>query len=57
MRAHNEAVNFLDVIEGRDEITVDYAPGTVETVASTTARFCGCASFTADYDPTTGSRP
>ena len=32
VRAHNEAVNLLDVIVGRDEITADYAPGTVETV-------------------------
>ena len=32
VRAHNEAVNRLDVIVGRDEITADYAPGTVETV-------------------------
>ncbi len=32
MREHNEAVNRLDVIDGREEITVDYAPGTVEIV-------------------------
>ena len=32
VRAHNEAVNRLDLIVGRDEITADYAPGTVETV-------------------------
>ncbi|HYZ23277.1 MAG TPA: thiamine pyrophosphate-dependent enzyme [Rhodopila sp.] len=32
VREHNAAVNFLDVITGRQEITVDYAPGTVETV-------------------------
>ena len=32
VRAHNEAVNRLDVILERDEITADYAPGTVETV-------------------------
>ena len=31
VREHNEAVNYLDVITGREEITVDYAPGTVET--------------------------
>ena len=28
VRAHNEAVNRLDIIEGRDEITTDYAAGT-----------------------------
>jgi 2-oxoglutarate ferredoxin oxidoreductase subunit beta len=32
VREHNEAVNFLDVITGRDEIVTDYAPGTVEIV-------------------------
>ena len=32
VRAHNEAVNRLDVILERGEITADYAPGTVETV-------------------------
>jgi 2-oxoglutarate ferredoxin oxidoreductase subunit beta len=32
VREHNAAVNYLDVITGRQEITVDYAPGTVETV-------------------------
>src|SRR4051794_1397614 len=33
VREHNEAVNRLDVITPRDEITVDYAPGTLEEVA------------------------
>jgi len=28
-REHNDAVNRLDVITGREPITVDYAPGTV----------------------------
>lgn len=32
VREHNAAVNYLDVISGRKEITVDYAPGAVETV-------------------------
>ena len=32
VREHNEAVNFLDVISGREPIAVDYAPGTVELV-------------------------
>ena len=32
VREHNEAVNFLDVITGREEITVQYEPGTVEIV-------------------------
>ncbi len=32
VREHNAALNTLDVITGRPEITVDYAPGTVEMV-------------------------
>src|ERR1700752_874269 len=32
VREHNAAVNYLAVSSGRNEITVDYAPGTVETV-------------------------
>ncbi len=32
VREHNAAVNYLDVITGRQEITVDYAPGSVETI-------------------------
>src|SRR5690348_3481752 len=32
VREHNEAVNRLDYISARDEITVDYAPGSIETV-------------------------
>ena len=33
VRAHNEAVNRLDIIEPREAITVEYAPGTTEEVA------------------------
>ena len=32
VREHNAAVNYLDVISTREEIAVDYAPGTVEMV-------------------------
>jgi 2-oxoglutarate ferredoxin oxidoreductase subunit beta len=32
VREHNAALNMLDVITGRPEITVEYAPGTVEMV-------------------------
>src|SRR5438132_9203131 len=32
VREHNEALNRMDVILDRDEITVDYEPGTVELV-------------------------
>ena len=52
MRAHNEAVNFLDVIEGRDEITADYAPGTVETVTQHDGSILKLRKLEPDYDPT-----
>jgi len=32
VREHNDAVNRIDFIVPKGEITVDYAPGTVETV-------------------------
>jgi 2-oxoglutarate ferredoxin oxidoreductase subunit beta len=32
VREHNEAVNFLDFITGREPITTQYAPGTVQPV-------------------------
>jgi len=32
VREHNEALNRLDFIEGREEITTSYEPGTVSTV-------------------------
>lgn len=32
VRAHNEALNFMDFITTRDEITVSYEPGTVQDV-------------------------
>src|SRR4029077_13124437 len=32
VREHNEAVNRIDFVVPRAEITVDYAPGSVETV-------------------------
>ena len=50
VREHNEAVNFLDVMTGREEITADYEPGTVEDVLlhdQTTIRLRKIAS---DYD-------
>ena len=32
VRAHNAALNSLDFIDGREQITIDYEPGTTETV-------------------------
>src|SRR5689334_11625182 len=52
VRQHNEAVNRLDFIEGRDEITADYAPGTVVTVAQHDGSTLRLRKLEADYDPT-----
>ena len=50
LREHNEAVNRLDVILGRDEITVDYAPGTVEEVEQHDGSILRLRKLAADYD-------
>ncbi|MDE2581654.1 MAG: 2-oxoacid:ferredoxin oxidoreductase subunit beta, partial [Rhodospirillales bacterium] len=50
VREHNEAVNRLDVIEGREEITVDYAPGTVETVQQHDGSWLRLRKLADDYD-------
>lgn len=52
VRAHNEAVNFLDVITGRDEITLDQAPGTVELVTQHDGSILKLRKLAGDYDPT-----
>ncbi len=51
VRAHNEAVNYLDVIVGRDEIVADYAPGTVETVVQHDGSILRLRKLAPDYDP------
>ncbi|MBV8888435.1 MAG: 2-oxoacid:ferredoxin oxidoreductase subunit beta [Alphaproteobacteria bacterium] len=51
VRAHNEAVNQLDVILERDEITADYAPGTLETVVQHDGSVLRLRKLAADYDP------
>ena len=51
VRAHNEAVNRLDVILERDEITADYAPGTVETVVQHDGSVLRLRKLAVDYDP------
>src|SRR5215467_13883481 len=51
VRAHNEAVNYLDVIVGRDEIVADYAPGTVETVVQHDGSVLRLRKLAVDYDP------
>jgi 2-oxoglutarate ferredoxin oxidoreductase subunit beta len=50
VREHNEAVNALDVITGRPEITVDYAPGTVEMVTQHDGSILRLRKLHIDYD-------
>ena len=52
VRLHNEAVNRLDFIEGRDEITVDYEPGQVVSVQQHDGSYLRLHKLDADYDPT-----
>jgi 2-oxoglutarate ferredoxin oxidoreductase subunit beta len=51
VREHNEAVNRLDFMTPRDEITVDYAPGTVEIVEQHDGSKLALRKLAADYDP------
>ncbi len=50
VREHNEAVNRLDVITGRPEITVEYAPGSVETVRQHDGSLLQLRKIADDYD-------
>jgi 2-oxoglutarate/2-oxoacid ferredoxin oxidoreductase subunit beta len=50
VRDHNEAVNRLDFITGRDPIEVDYAPGTVQTVEQHDGTTLVLRKVDADYD-------
>jgi len=52
VRQHNEAVNRLDFIEGREEITADYAPGEAVTVAQHDGSVLRLRKLAADHDPT-----
>jgi len=52
VREHNEAVNRLDFIERREEITADYAPGTVVTVTQHDGSMLRLRKLAEDYDPT-----
>ncbi len=51
MREHNEAMNRIDVIPPRAEITVDFAPGTTEIVRQHDGSYLKLAKLHADYDP------
>jgi len=50
VREHNDAVNRLDVITGRDPISVDYAPGTVQVVEQHDGTRLTLRKIDADYD-------
>jgi 2-oxoglutarate ferredoxin oxidoreductase subunit beta len=52
VRQHNEAVNRLDFIEGRSEITAEYAPGETVTVTQHDGSILRLHKLAADYDPT-----
>jgi 2-oxoglutarate ferredoxin oxidoreductase subunit beta len=51
VRAHNEAVNQLDFIATREEITVDYAPGQVIDVEQHDGSVLRLRKLDAGYDP------
>jgi 2-oxoglutarate ferredoxin oxidoreductase subunit beta len=51
VRAHNEAVNALDVMEPRSEIVADYAPGAVELVTQHDGSMIRLRKVAPDYDP------
>ena len=51
LREHNEAVNFLDFIPRREEITADYAAGTVEEIEQHDGSVVRLHKVAADYDP------
>jgi 2-oxoglutarate ferredoxin oxidoreductase subunit beta len=52
VREHNEAVNRIDFIEGRSEITVEYAPGTAQDVEQHDGSIIRLHKLHDSYDPT-----
>ncbi|MDE2197870.1 MAG: 2-oxoacid:ferredoxin oxidoreductase subunit beta [Rhodospirillales bacterium] len=52
VREHNAAVNFLDVITGRNEITLEMPPGTVEIVQQHDGSLLKLRKVGEEYDPT-----
>src|SRR5690349_6301565 len=50
VREHNAAVNYLDFFTGREEITVEYEPGTVEIVAQHDGSLLKLRKLNAEYD-------
>jgi 2-oxoglutarate/2-oxoacid ferredoxin oxidoreductase subunit beta len=52
VREHNEAMNQLDVILGRDPISAEYAPGEVREVTQHDGSVLRLRKLHEDYDPT-----
>ena len=50
VREHNEAVNFLDVMTPRAEITTEYEPGTVQEVTQHDGSVLRLRKLAGDYD-------
>ncbi|HZR73035.1 2-oxoacid:ferredoxin oxidoreductase subunit beta [Bradyrhizobium sp.] len=50
VREHNEAVNRLDFITGREEIKVEYEPGTVEVVTQHDGSMLALRKLAKEYD-------
>jgi len=50
VREHNEAVNYLDVITPRAEITTEYEPGTVQEVTQHDGSVLRLRKLAGDYD-------
>jgi 2-oxoglutarate ferredoxin oxidoreductase subunit beta len=51
VREHNEAVNRIDFIEGREEITTEYAPGTTTDVEQHDGKTLRLRKLTEEFDP------
>jgi 2-oxoglutarate ferredoxin oxidoreductase subunit beta len=52
VREHNEAVNRIDFIEGRGELTTDYAAGTTVDIQQHDGTWLRLRKVHPDYDPT-----
>ena len=52
VREHNEAVNRLDFVSDRDEITAEYAPGTITTITQHDGTVMRLRKLAQDYDAT-----
>jgi 2-oxoglutarate/2-oxoacid ferredoxin oxidoreductase subunit beta len=52
VREHNEAVNFLDLVEGCDELTAEYEEGTAEDVIQHDGSVLRLRKLAPEYDAT-----